>query len=213
MFKLEASQIIAFDSPDHLVPHGTANDNSKNKQFNKFTYDYFNGPVRFIDIGCSGGGLVEDFVNDGQLAIGLEGSDYSQVYKRAAWATIPNNLFTCDVSKPYQVYYRWGENGKDEPFLANVISAWEVMEHFKPGDVPCVIEQIRKHLEVGGLFIASISLSAQNNEIWHQCVRNREWWNEQFSGFKFRQDLVDKLNEMSAWVRTPEYGVVFQKCN
>lgn len=212
MFKLEASQIIAFDSPDHLVPHGTANDNSKNKQFNKFVYDYFNGSIlrqaiRFIDIGCSGGGLVEDFVNDGHIAIGLEGSDYSQVHKRAAWATIPNNLFTCDVSKLYQVYYN------DEPFLADVISAWEVMEHFKPEDVPCVIEQISKHLKVGGLFIASISLSAQNNEIWHQCVRDREWWNSQFTGFQFRQDLVNKLNEMNGWVRTPEYGVVFQKCN
>lgn len=205
MFKLEAERLVAFDSPDHLVPHGTANDNSKNRRFNDFVYKFVQSTIKLMDLGCSGGGMIEDFVNDGHLAVGLEGSDFSLKTKRACWATIPDNLFTCDVSKKYQVFYN------DEPFKAHVITAWEVMEHFKTEDVPCVIEQIYKHLEDGGLFIGSISLSAVHNEIWHQCVQNREWWNAQFSKFTFRQDLVDELNKNEAWVRHPEYGVVFQK--
>ena len=210
MFTLKCNKPIAVDSPDHIHPHGTANDNSKNYNFNKVIYEILDvNKIRIMDIGCSGGGMVEDFLKDGHIAIGLEGSNYSLLNKRACWATIPENLFTCDVTDEYQVFYNY------KPFKAHVITAWEVMEHFKQESVDFVISQIHKHLEKNGLFICSISLNANGNETWHQCVQTIDWWNKKFKdkGFKIREDYKKYIHSHNAWVRyyANDYNQVYQK--
>lgn len=210
MFNLVCDKPVAIDSPDHIYPHGTANDNSKNYNFNKFIYGIIDAnPISIIDIGCSGGGMIEDFLNDGCVAVGLEGSNYSLLNKRACWATIPEHLFTCDVTENYQLYYN------DREFTAHVITAWEVMEHFKPEKVDFVLSQIHKHLKTNGLFICSISLGNHGNETWHQCVQTIDWWNEKFHnrGFKIREDLKKHIHSNDAWVRyySNDYNQVYQK--
>ena len=57
--------------------------------------------MKYMDIGCSGGGFVYQFVTRGVFAVGVEGSDYSKKNKRSEWATIPDYLFTGDVTKPF----------------------------------------------------------------------------------------------------------------
>jgi len=54
--------------------------------------------LKILDMGCSGGGFVRNCLDDGCLAIGLEGSDYSKRHRRAEWRVIPEYLFTCDVT-------------------------------------------------------------------------------------------------------------------
>ena len=50
---------------------------------------------QFLDLGCSGGQLVIDYIDRGHLGIGLEGSNYSVINKRANWPKYHNkNLFT-----------------------------------------------------------------------------------------------------------------------
>src|SRR4051812_32517842 len=63
---LQTQHPIAFESPDHLAPWGTAYDNSTNKKFILFMADRLErdspGTSKaFLDLGCSGGQLVKDF--------------------------------------------------------------------------------------------------------------------------------------------------------
>jgi 2-polyprenyl-3-methyl-5-hydroxy-6-metoxy-1,4-benzoquinol methylase len=112
---------VALDSEDHQIPGGTMHDNSTNPVFNRKLYQLLSHlpKLRVMDLGCAGGGFVKSLVDDGHEAIGLEGSDYSLHWdgpggteqeratrkpgKRAEWATIPDRLFTCDITRPFQV--------------------------------------------------------------------------------------------------------------
>src|SRR5437763_1568188 len=101
LFSLDCTKPIASDSPDHLVPRGTKNDNSRNRLFNrKAELLLTKKQLRVLDFGCTGGGFVKDCIDDGHIAVGLEGSDYSKRAHRAEWATIPQSLFTCDITAP-----------------------------------------------------------------------------------------------------------------
>src|SRR5688572_7916885 len=123
------SNPVAYSSPDHVAPFGTMYDNSTNRKFvlhmNEVISSQFKtGPRGFMDLGCSGGQLVADFKEIGWTAVGLEGSDYSLKHKRANWATLANtNLFTCDITKPFQVML------DQKPLCFHLITAWEVLEH------------------------------------------------------------------------------------
>ncbi|HMC26864.1 MAG TPA: hypothetical protein VKM56_03610, partial [Verrucomicrobiae bacterium] len=79
---IETKHPIAYESPDHISPSGTKENNSTNKKFvlrvNEIVSREFPGEDKyFMDLGCSGGQLVADFKNMNWVAVGLEGSDYS----------------------------------------------------------------------------------------------------------------------------------------
>ena len=92
---------VAYDSPDHTTPRGTINDNSFNRVFNDKLVAVCGNDIRVLDLGCSGGGFVKSLVDQGVDAYGIEGSDISRRTKRAEWATIPERLFTADITKPF----------------------------------------------------------------------------------------------------------------
>lgn len=174
MIKIICEKEIACDSLDYLNPKGTRKDNSRNRRFNVKLYNLFPDKIaKILDIGCSGGGFVNDCIDDGHIAVGLEGSDYSKKMNRASWAVIPNALFTCDISKDFSVL----NDGKLMKF--DVITAWEVLEHIKKEDLPQLFNNIKKHLEENGFFIGSIStfpdVDSKGN-IFHQTVESKEWW-------------------------------------
>lgn len=179
-FVVETQFRVAFESPDHIAPKGTAENNSTNKKFVlhmderiRRELDAATKPLNFMDIGCSGGQLVADFLKMKWRAVGLEGSDYSQKFRRANWATLANtNLFTCDITKPYQITL----DGRPAQF--HLITAWEVMEHIAPSDLNAVFTQIRKHLAPGGYFIAS---TTETSDI-HQGLElhQTQWTNSQW---------------------------------
>lgn len=57
---VETDYPVALDSPDHIIPWGTARDNSSNLRFNSKLYrlfDFTNRYPKVLDLGCSGGGL------------------------------------------------------------------------------------------------------------------------------------------------------------
>src|ERR1039458_360296 len=101
---LQADRDLAFDSPDHLMPWGTRINDCFNPRFNQKLWRLYPPTkiARILDVGCSGGAFVKSCVDDGHFAIGLEGSDFSKLHRRSAWGTIPQFLFTCDVT------YQWG---------------------------------------------------------------------------------------------------------
>ncbi len=208
-FILQTDKPVAVDSPDYLVPHGTKLDNSKNQLFNKKLYALFGGkPLHVLDLGCSGGGFIKNCIDDGHIGIGLEGSDYSQKIGRAEWKTIPNNLFTCDITAEFYLNAIDESSRIQSEMKFNAITAWEFIEHIKTEDLPNVCQNVSRHLEKGGLWIMSVS---HNEEVidgmrLHQTVQNQEWWENFFRsvGFKNHPHLVSYFDE--DWVRGPLQG-------
>ena len=170
---------IAFDSPDHIAPCGTKQDNSTNRAFilliNKIlTREFLNKQLKFLDLGCSGGQLVRDFRDLGYISVGLEGSDYTLKHKRANWPLLAGkNLFTCDITKPFEIKL-------EKKIKFNLITAWEVLEHIRREDLDNVFKNIINHLEEGGYFIASTAVSSSiidGLELHQTRMTNEEWRN------------------------------------
>jgi cyclopropane fatty-acyl-phospholipid synthase-like methyltransferase len=178
---------IAYESRDHTQPGGTQHDNSRWHRFNEKLYAWLTKrPLRIMDLGCAGGGFVKDCIDDGHEAIGLEGSDFSLIRKRAEWATIPNNLFTCDITKPFTVI----------PALFDVVTAWEVMEHIGEADLPQLCRNVFTHLDDEGVWIMSVSTQVGDH---HVTLHERGWW----------LDLLQKHGFMNFGERIGYFGEDF----
>ena len=185
-FAVETNHRVAFESPDHIAPKGTAVNNSTNKKFVLHMDEYLrrelnvgSNTLNFMDLGCSGGQLVADFLSMKWRGIGLEGSDFSLKFKRANWATLANkNLFTCDITKPYQVTL------DARPAQFHLITAWEVMEHIATPDLDIVFTQIRKHLAPGGYFVASTTETSDIHEGLE--LHQTQWTNAQWRDYVAR---------------------------
>lgn len=205
---LEASKVVALDSPDHIMPWGTKNDNSRNRRFNQKLYALFplTKRISILDLGCSGGGFVKDCLDDGMFAVGLEGSDFSQKHKRAEWRTIPEYLFTCDVSELFSMYVE--DQNIKMPLKFDVITSWELIEHIAEAKLSTLISNILRHLDVGGLWIISVSPNTEikNGVHLHQTVRPEKWWRRLFEnhGLKCLDQYVRYFN--TQFIRGPKYG-------
>jgi hypothetical protein len=180
---------VAYESPDHLVPKGTRTNNTRNKRFNRKLYSlyldrYVHSQLRVLDIGCSGGAFVKDCIDSGCLAVGLEGSDYSKKRKRAEWATIPDFLFTCDVTRDFDLFLE-GKAGEREKLVFDVVTSWEVLEHIHERDLERLAGNVKKHLAPHGLWIMSIGSEDDivDGVNLHQTVKPRDWWVKKFESF------------------------------
>ncbi len=206
---VKAEKAVAYESPDHLNPWGTARDNSKNMRFNEKVYKIFENKMlqlRVLDIGCSGGGFVKSCIDDNCLAVGIEGSDYSQRWKRAEWRTIPDRLFTGDITAGIDIYL--SRNGVEERLFFDLVTCWEVMEHIKEEDIAKVCSNIKKHIAEDGLWIMSVSYidDIVNGVNLHQTVKQKEWWVKKFSenGFEHIEEYVPYFSEQ--YIRGVRYG-------
>lgn len=173
--KVQTNHPIAIDSPDHICPWGTANDNTSDIGFIEEVESVFSGKkIKVLDVGCSGGELVIDFIRRGHTAIGIEGSDYSVNHQRANWPKYHNSaLFTCDATKPYSIT---GDNGG--PVIFDLITAWEVLEHISVKDMDMFFGNILKHMDGNSIFCASISPTEDivNGVVLHQSVFQEDYW-------------------------------------
>ena len=170
---IETKHPVAFESPDHVVPLGTKHDNSTNARFVALLDSlYPEKELSILDMGCSGGAFVKTCIDMGHVAVGLEGSDFSKKKRRAEWRTIPESLFTCDITRPFRLL----QDGK--PMKFDVITAWEVMEHIREEDLPGLCDNVKSHLEPGGLWVMSVanfSCVYRGMEL-HQTRKPKEWW-------------------------------------
>jgi 2-polyprenyl-3-methyl-5-hydroxy-6-metoxy-1,4-benzoquinol methylase len=194
-YALVTDRPVATDSRDHTHPGGTANDNSRNPAFNAKLFALFPGrTIRVMDLGCSGGGFVKDVLDAGHIAVGVEGSDYSLLRKRAEWATIPDNLFTADITAQFDVL----ADGARAEF--DVVTAWEVMEHIPEQGLDQLVHNVLAHLATGGMWVMSVSTQ---HGFHHVTVRHRQWWLDLFAKWGLVNDegLVARFGD--DWVRGP----------
>jgi SAM-dependent methyltransferase len=221
-YTLVTDHPVAFESPDYIKPRGAVLDNSKNKLFNQTFYSVareldFAEPYSILDLGCAGGGLIRTFIQDGHNAVGLEGTNYNKLKGKYEWGTIPESLFTCDITKPFEILLEppkrpekknektmerakqwlkeYEKAGISNTVQFDLITMWEVLEHIKKTDLPALFQNIKRHLAPNGLFICSISHIPDVNDgvVLHQTVEPIEWWDDLFvlNGFRRRADLED----------------------
>lgn len=199
MIEVKTNKPVAFDSPDHINPWGTAHDNSTNQRFNqKVVHLFGDRSIRALDLGCSGGGYVKSMIDDGHEAVGIEGSDFSARRRRAEWRTIPDRLFTADVTEPFQVL----EDGKLMTF--DLITAWELIEHLPESGIEAFCKNVLLHLAPGGLFIASIARNQDRGL--HQTVKPREWWLPLFEKYHLQNNPKIVTWFHGQFVRGPRFG-------
>ena len=207
--RVRAQREVATSSADHRIPWGTRRDNSRNRRFNQKLYKLFapqKGPLRVLDLGCSGGGFVKDCLDDGCIAVGLEGSDFSKKFRRAEWRTIPEFLFTSDITAPFHIEGEF--HGSFSAIRFDVITSWEVMEHIADADLPQVVKNVLEHLEEGGLWIMSVSPHPDIVEgvNLHQTIQGKEWWVQRLAGLgvEHQEKYVRFFN--TQFIRGPKYN-------
>lgn len=165
---------VALDSPDHITPVGTKNDNNTNLKLIDEIENYFKKSISFLDIGCSGGQFAVDFFERKHLSVGIEGSDYSVKYERANWPDYYGKvLFTCDASKEYFI-----TDDKDHLIFFDCISSWEVIEHIHPNRLDQFFQNIKNHMNKDSIFIGTISLRTDVDKLHQSVFPENVWKNE-----------------------------------
>jgi len=160
---------------EEFVKTGVTLAGSFSLQFNKKLYELFpNQRISVLDLGCGGGNFVKTIIEEGHIAIGVDCFYIYEKFMPASWNIIPNNLFMCDISSPFQIYQE-----KDQ-IKFDVITSWEFMEHLYEEDVNGVMSNIINNLKEKGYYICSISYS---QEYGHFCIRDREWWVSKFKEY------------------------------
>lgn len=171
MTKVITYHPVAVDSYDHIEPKGTRNDNTKNGAYVRGLIRLLGRDMRYMDLGCAGGGFVRQFLNNEVFAVGIDGSDYGLKNQTGEWGNIPNNLFTADITKPFSVI-----DDESQPILFDAISAFDVLEHIQESDLVQVLSNVRNHLKLGGIFIAGIATFP--DEGYHVTLKPEEWWDQ-----------------------------------
>lgn len=201
--KIKTNKPVAFDSPDHIMPFGTANDNNVNLRFNKKLFRLIHkSELSVLDLGCAGGGFVKSILDDSGFAVGIEGSDYSKKIKRAEWETIPNYLFTGDITEPFQLF-QVAQDGREQELKFNLITAWEVLEHIREDQLVNVFQNIKHRLSPGGMVVVSITAADGVVEgiPLHQTIKKRKWWLTRILELGFINHKAAVCYFGSDWVR------------
>lgn len=151
---------IAFDSPDHINPHGgTQHDYTDGSGFADYLLKHFPYRKALIDLGCATGHVPLTMRETGMLAIGLEGSDKSKKRKLSAWELMPDIVRTCDISRPFKIVDK-----NDNPVKFDFITSWGVFEHVHSCRLDILWQNIRDLMHDESIGIFNIDLGM--NE-WH----------------------------------------------
>lgn len=180
---LQTEYKVAVDSNDHKYPDSTLEGFLGCTSFVKECERFFT-EIRFLDVGCGGGGLVFDFAKHGHVAIGLEGSDHNKRMSTLPGALIPNNFFTADATKEF----KFENNNQLQKF--NIITMWDVLEHIPEDGIAGLFKNIHNHLDDDGYFIGTISFMEYFDPItgvvFHITLKPKQWWWDKFAEHGFR---------------------------
>ena len=171
---------IAIESNDHLSPDSTTEGVSRPTLFVQDCIRVLGLQMKCLDLGTGGAGLVYEFAMNQVLAVGIDGSDFCRVNKIGYWPLLPNNLFTCDITRHFRFLSR--ESGTPSTF--ELITSWEVLEHIAEDDLPGLFENIAAHIGKDGYFIGSISQLEYRDTAgipYHVTLQSKKWWKQKFA--------------------------------
>lgn len=167
---------------DSIEPESTYEGTMRPTRFVRDCIEKLGGDIQCLDIGAGPGGLVYEWIFNGIKAIGIDGSDFCQRYHIGFWDNMRSNMFTCDVTKPFNMFTK----DSDKNILFNVITMWEVLEHIPEEGLENLFKNIRRHLHSNGYVLGSISLlpySSASGVPYHITLQPKEWWKEKMDNF------------------------------
>jgi len=120
---------------------------------------------------------VRDCIDWGHEAVGIDGSDWGLIHGNGEWRTIPDRLFTADITEPFQV------NRDGVSIRFDLVTSFEVFEHLRPSQIRGACENVKNHLSPDGLFIVSVNTceDQHNGMEYHATVRPVGWWEQEFA--------------------------------
>lgn len=207
IYRIETTSPVALVSVDHTLPRGAIHDNTVHRPFNRALHRFFQTPeqISVLDLGCAGGGFVKSLLEDGDLAVGVEGSDLPKRGGFGEWRACPLHLFTADICQPFTVRLLSGE-----PILFDAVTAWEVLEHIPEASVPLLAANVAKHLKVGGIFVASVDSTPDRNPltgaVYHVTLQPKAWWVDIFNSYGLKPIQPEPFSK-SEYVRGNALGI------
>jgi hypothetical protein len=166
---------LAYDSQDHLNPDSTAEGVARPTLFVQDCMRVLGNQLKTLDLGTGAAGIPFEFAMNGNVALGVDGSDFCKKNRIGFWPLLPDNLFTCDITKPFV----FSDSADHHQIKFDVITMWEVLEHLQQVDLDGLFKNIASHLGSKGYFIGSVSLieySDNNGHPYHVTLQPREWW-------------------------------------
>lgn len=131
-----------------------------------------------LDLGCAAGNFILDLSSREEtgLCVGLDGS--RGVYKHSTWHNESNKniLHHANLVEPFRVEH----NGNLALF--DIITCWEVIEHFREDQLDVFFNNVKRHLKPGGMFFGSIALFPDIRDIngFHEGQPQHDPTTEQF---------------------------------
>lgn len=230
MIKIKTNFPDAY-GPDYDNPSQGASQNNHSNQFylNDLSRVIGKSKFSYLDLGCAGGQSVVDLYKLGNISCGVEGSNLEKMISESKTRSKPNPrfigdtnvlledvhdnwinykdicLFKADITKPFELI---NDDNNIQKF--DIITAWDVLEHPKPEDIPNVIQNIKNHLNDDGFFICLINLVNGSN---HQCIKPYEWWVDIFRTNGFEDlgfDLTTSPRHTSSPVGPDDVAFMFK---
>lgn len=170
---------LALGSYDHLNPDSTTEGLSRPTMFVRDCISVLGENIKSLDLGTGAAGLAFEFSINGIVGVGIDGSDFCRTHRIGYWPVLSNNLFTCDITKPFHFL----ASGSDAQVTFEIITMWEVLEHIAEHDLQQVFKNISRHLDEKGYFVGSISMLDYRDGSgipYHVTLQSREWWRVKF---------------------------------
>lgn len=170
--------VIQKESEIYVNPYASIEwgETHTNKDYNNEVYSKIPIGGYILDIGCGGGGFIEQCINDGYKAIGIEIGNGYKITNAFSWKNIPNNLFIRDFGQSLQITYN------DEPVKFDFIHSWDVFEHIRVGDIDQVCKNMVSHSHKDTIHIHKI---ATWHGYSHRNVHEESWWWNKFNSYGF----------------------------
>ena len=179
ILELKTDYPVAVGSNDHINPDSTTEGAPRPTFFVQNCIGVLGQNIKCLDLGSGAAGLVFEYAMNQVLAVCIDGSDFCRVNRIGYWPLLPNNLFTCDITKPFSFLSR----DTQTPIEFDVITMWEVLEHIAECDLPSLFSNVNLQLGRSGYFIGSISLIEYVDSVgnpYHVTLKPREWWKAKF---------------------------------
>lgn len=190
MIQLITNWPVAIDSLDCQFPYGAKLNNTQSEPWWIEVEQMFGRKISYLDLGCAGGGLVYQGLQRGHFAVGLEGCDYwssrldeDNPIARQWKECHGENLFFCDISRPFQICNVQTDRVEIQRF--DLITAWEVFEHIPVERIDTVLQNIHEHLSDHGFFVGTVNIGNETSSgrEMHVNIRPIAEWYKHFSKY------------------------------